>query len=67
MNNTGPTGTDVQGANGAASVNDRLDAGDSVTFTYSEAIAPASILAGWNGAARPRSACASPTTARPTR
>jgi hypothetical protein len=49
VNNTGPTGTDVQGANGAASVNDRLDAGDSVTFTYSEAINPASILAGWNG------------------
>ena len=49
VNNTGPTGTDVQGANG--NVNDRLDAGDSVTFTYSAAIAPASILAGWSGAA----------------
>ena len=47
VNNTGPTGTDVQGANGG--INDRLDAGDSVAFTYSEAIAPASILAGWNG------------------
>ena len=47
VNNTGPTGTDVQGANGG--VNDRLDAGDSVTFTYSEAIDPASIMAGWNG------------------
>ena len=53
VNNTGPTGTDVQGANGAASVNDKLDAGDSVTFTYSEAIAPASILAGWNGSSTP--------------
>ena len=47
VNNLGPTGTDVQGANGG--VNDRLDAGDSVTFTYSEAIDPASIMAGWNG------------------
>ena len=47
VNNTGPTGTDVQGTNGG--VNDRLDAGDTVIFTYSEAIAPASILAGWNG------------------
>ena len=49
MNNTGPTGTDVQGTNGG--INDKLDAGDTVTFTYSEAINPASILAGWNGAA----------------
>ena len=49
MNNTGPTGTDVQGTNG--NVNDKLDAGDTVVFTYSAAIAPSSILAGWNGAA----------------
>jgi hypothetical protein len=49
VNNTGPTGSDVQGTNGASSVNDKLDAGDTVVFTYSEAINPASILAGWNG------------------
>ena len=65
MNNTGPTGTDVQGTNG--SVNDKLDAGDTVVFTYSAAIAPASILSGWNGAAPRRSACASTTAARRTR
>jgi chitinase len=47
VNNTGPTGTDVQGTNGG--VNDKLDAGDTVVFTYSEAIAPGSILAGWSG------------------
>ena len=47
VNNTGPTGTDVQSTNN--NVNDKIDAGDTVTFTYSEAIAPASILAGWNG------------------
>ncbi len=48
VNNTGPTGTDVQGTNGG--VNDKLDAGDTVSFSYSAAIAPASILAGWSGA-----------------
>ena len=48
VNASGPTGTDVQGANGG--VNDRLDAGDSITFTYSAAIAPGSILPGWSGA-----------------
>jgi hypothetical protein len=47
VNNTGPTGTDIQGTNGG--VNDKLDTGDTVVFTYSEAIAPSSILAGWNG------------------
>jgi hypothetical protein len=49
VNNTGPTGTDVQGTNGG--VNDRLDAGDTVTFSYSAAIKPSSILPGWDGAA----------------
>ena len=49
VNNTGPTGSDVQGGNGG--VNDKLDAGDSLVFTYSAAIAPSSVLAGWNGAA----------------
>jgi hypothetical protein len=47
VNNTGPTGTDIQGTNGG--VNDRLDAGDTVRFTYSTTMAPASILAGWSG------------------
>ena len=49
VNNTGPTGSDVQGTNGG--VNDRLDAGDTVVFTYSAAITPSSILSGWSGAA----------------
>jgi hypothetical protein len=49
VNNTGPTGTDVQGTNGG--VNDRLDAGDTVTFSYSAPITPSSVLPGWNGAA----------------
>src|SRR5215216_4281735 len=45
VNNTGPTAVDVQGTNGG--VNDKLDAGDTVIFTYSEAISPTSILVGW--------------------
>ena len=49
VNNTGPTGSDVQGTNGG--VDDRLDAGDTVVFSYSAAITPSSILAGWSGAA----------------
>jgi hypothetical protein len=49
VNNNGPTGSDVQGTNGG--VNDKLDAGDTVIFTYSAAITPSSILAGWSGAA----------------
>jgi hypothetical protein len=47
VNNTGPTGTDVQGTNGG--VNDRLDAGDTVVFTYSTTMLPSSILTGWSG------------------
>ena len=49
VNNTGPTGSDVQGTNGG--VNDKLDAGDTVVFTYSAAITPSSVVPGWNGAA----------------
>jgi chitinase len=51
VNNTGPTGIDVQGSNGG--VNDKLDAGDSVVFTYSTTMDPNSILAGWSGASAP--------------
>jgi hypothetical protein len=48
VNNTGPTGTDIQGGNGGS--NDEIDPGDSLVFTYSEAITQTSILAGWAGA-----------------
>jgi chitinase len=47
-----PRGTDIQGTNGG-SIAGRLESGDTVRFTYSEPIAPASILAGWNGASKP--------------
>jgi hypothetical protein len=50
IDNTAPAGVDVQAVNGAGAQY-RIDAGDVVTFTFSEAIAPASILAGWDGSA----------------
>lgn len=47
IDNTAPTGTAIQGANGGAAGS--MDAGDSVTFTWSEPMLATSILAGWNG------------------
>src|SRR5213078_2921257 len=47
-NDTTPTGTDVQTANGG-STSGKMEANDSITFTFSEQIAPGSILSGWNG------------------
>jgi hypothetical protein len=52
IDNTGPTGTGVQAVNGpGAATPGKIDAGDTVTFTYSEAMAPASIQSGWDGSA----------------
>ena len=47
VDNTAPTATDVQAANGGTA--GRIDAGDTVAFTWSEPMAPASILTGWTG------------------
>jgi chitinase len=46
-----PTATTIAAANkgGAGTTAGKLDAGDTITFTFSEAIAPATILSGWNG------------------
>ena len=46
--NTAPRANDVQAVNGTGAAGS-IDAGDVLTFTYSEAIAPNSILAGWTG------------------
>jgi len=48
--NTAPSAADVQTANGGSTVG-LAQAGDSITFTYSEPIDPNTILAGWTGAA----------------
>lgn len=43
---------DVQTGNGEGTAG-RVDAGDTLTLTYSDVVAPASITPGWNGAALP--------------
>jgi hypothetical protein len=48
---TAPSAADVQSANVAGGTAGRPDAGDRVVLTFSEPIDPASILAGWTGAA----------------
>ncbi|HEX3041288.1 MAG TPA: Ig-like domain-containing protein [Solirubrobacterales bacterium] len=50
VDNTAVRGLDVQAANRAGGSAGRLESGDSVTFTYSEQMNPASIVSGWSGA-----------------
>jgi hypothetical protein len=51
VDNTAPAGADVQAGNGGG-VPGQLDSGDWLTLTYSEPIAPGSVLSGWTGAAQ---------------
>lgn len=51
VDNTAPSASDVQGTNGG--VAGTLDAGDALTLTWSEAMSPATILAGWSGTQTP--------------
>jgi hypothetical protein len=48
VDNIAPTASDVQTANGAATVA-KPELGDTITYTFSEPIDPQSILAGWTG------------------
>ena len=50
IDNTAPTGTDVQATNSGTI--GQLTSGDTIRLTYSEAIAPASILSGWTGSSQ---------------
>jgi chitinase len=50
VDNTAPTGTDVQTTNSGTA--GQLSSGDTIRLTYSEAIAPASILSGWTGSSQ---------------
>lgn len=52
VDNSALRAVDVQAANGEGTAG-RLDAGDTITLTYSESVAPSSITAGWSGAALP--------------
>ena len=48
VDNTSPSGSDVQTADGGGTAG-RPQAGDSITFTFSEPIEPDSVLSGWDG------------------
>jgi hypothetical protein len=49
IDTTKPTATSVAAANKTGGTAGKIEAGDTVTFTYSEAIDPTSVLAGWDG------------------
>ncbi len=51
IDNTHPTAANVQTANGGTQ--GRIDSGDTMSFTWSEAMDPASIMTGWNGGSTP--------------
>jgi len=51
VDNSPIAGADVQATNGAGSVAGTLDANDTISFTYTTQINPASVLSGWNGSA----------------
>lgn len=48
VDNTAPTATDIQTANGGSTVG-RAQPGDTITFSFNEKIDPQSILNGWTG------------------
>ncbi len=53
VDNTVPTATNIQTTNKAAGILGRAEIGDTITYTFSEAIDPNSILALWTGASTP--------------
>jgi len=53
VDNTAPTGTDIQTTSASGGTAGKPEPGDVVTYTFSEPMSPASILAGWTGAATP--------------
>lgn len=50
VDNSPLRGLDVQTSNGGASAG-KLENGDAITFTYNDQVNPATVTAGWNGAA----------------
>ena len=50
VDNTPVRGLDVQALNRAGGTAGRLESGDSLVLTYSEQMAPGSLVPGWNGA-----------------
>jgi hypothetical protein len=64
VDNTAPTGSSI--SNGNAGSAGQLGAGDWIRLTWSEQIAPASVMAGWDGSSQ-AVACASRMSALPMR
>jgi hypothetical protein len=52
IDNSAPAGANVQTANRAGNIVGRAEEGDSITWTYSEPIQPASLLGSWTGVAQ---------------
>ena len=52
IDNSAPAGADVQTANRPGGVAGRAEQGDSITWTYTDPIQPASLLGSWTGAAQ---------------
>jgi signal peptidase I len=50
IDNAGPTATGISTGNAGGGTHGLAEAGDTITFTFSEQIDPQSILAGWTGA-----------------
>lgn len=50
VDNTPLRGVDIQSANGGSTTG-RMEAGDTMTFTYSDRVNPSSLISGWNGSA----------------
>jgi hypothetical protein len=51
VDNSAPTGVDIQTTNAGTSAHPETD--DTIVYTFSEAMSPASILTGWTGASTP--------------
>jgi hypothetical protein len=51
VDNTAPTAADVQSANTTGGIQGKAESGDTLTYTASEQLDPATILAGWDGTA----------------
>jgi hypothetical protein len=49
VDDTAPTGSDIQTANAGGGTAGRAEAGDTITLTYSEPVDPNSLFAGWDG------------------
>jgi hypothetical protein len=52
VDNTAPRANDIQTANAAGGTAGKPEAGDTVTFTYTKAVDPNTVLSGWGGSAQ---------------